>query len=385
MTETVNALCRRLMELAASGANAQTLVETAYICVQKPIALLDGLYRQLAFYAPGIDPSDCERKVDNDVAQRRQWHRRVESSKEPVIDEHGGGPYRAMCMEVRFSGNAIAKLSMMETSPFTPMDAEVLKVLADALAFQYVGSHGEIRSSRDRERTDLLLALLKGENLSNDFHTLTAYLQIPENMLIRVMVFASVQDSSEDFSNLQQTLLEMFDAIFAKFHGQLICVTGDDEYQRYKAQIIDHARRMELRCAVSRSFRRFSAIKDYYRQALGTLRVLMTTEKISMEYNECVAEDIIALCRADRDLHTFCREEIVTLYEYDIEHSTDYLDTLRCYLECLCSMADTARATFLHYNTIKYRLRMIREICGIHEFSAADLCEFLLSIRILSQ
>ena len=46
-------------------------------------------------------------------------------------------------------------------------------------------------------------------------------------------------------------------------------------------------------------------------------------------------------------------------------------------------MANTARASFLHYNTVKYRLKMIREICGVSQIGARDLFEFLLTFSLL--
>ena len=149
--QAVNAASRELLMMSAGGATAQQLVEKAYQYVHKPIAVLDELYRGVAFFAPGVPRSDCERKTDDDVRKRREWRKIVQASNEPVIDENAGGRYRAMCMDVRYNGIDTGKLAMMETSPVRPEDAEIIKALSCALAIQMIGGGGLILSNLDRK------------------------------------------------------------------------------------------------------------------------------------------------------------------------------------------------------------------------------------------
>ena len=385
MDELVNEAARRLLSLAASGAGAQEMIEAAYDYFQKPVVLLDEIFRVVAFYGPGVVPEDCERKNDGDPVQRREWHRRVESSEEPVIDDQGGGPYRAMCLDVHYAGMAVAKLTVMETTPFTPRDAELLKLLSDVMAVHFVGSHGDLTTTRDRERSALLRALLRGEQPMSELRGLMRFLSIPEDHAIRLMAFRPATDTAADDHRLRSELLKLFDAITAEVDDCFLCLTGEEEYADNREAIGALADTLSLRCGVSRSFDDLAEVKDYQHQALAALRIGIRSGAPLTEYDRCVADDLIGLCRADRSLRSFCRPEILTLARYDRENGTDLLQTLACYLDSLCNMAETARRTYLHYNTVKYRLKLIGEIAGIREIGADDLCEYRLSLRMLKE
>ncbi|MDO4313985.1 MAG: helix-turn-helix domain-containing protein, partial [Eubacteriales bacterium] len=55
---------------------------------------------------------------------------------------------------------------------------------------------------------------------------------------------------------------------------------------------------------------------------------------------------------------------ITVLQKYDALHSTDFFNTLKCYVMNLCSTADTAEELHIHRNTLLYRVKKIEEISG---------------------
>jgi hypothetical protein len=48
------------------------------------------------------------------------------------------------------------------------------------------------------------------------------------------------------------------------------------------------------------------------------------------------------------------------------------LDTLTAYLDCGSTLEGTARALFVHPNTVRYRLRRITDVCGLSPLNARD-------------
>lgn len=383
--ETVNAASRELLMLSTRSITAQQLVERAYAFVHKPIAVLDELYQVIAFYAPGVDRADCERKDDDNIVKRREWHRTVQEAEEPLIDDNEGGKYRAMCMDIKFNGIAVGKLALMETQPFQPEDAEIVKALCSALAIKLVGNSSPVLTSLERERSALLTALIAGESLREDLETLLVFLGVPEDHRMRVLVFRTVGEHAIDYLHIRRRLDSLFDVICCEIDGDFVCVTGDREYRESVKALEQLAEESDMVCGVCRAFDDFGAIRDYYKQAQSAGKIASRRCVRLLDYSACVADDIIALCQMERRGMTFCRPEILALSAYDRNNGTDYLDTLTIYLNNLCNMAQTARESHLHYNTIKYRLKLIEEICGIHAVSADDLCECLLSIRIIRQ
>ena len=58
------------------------------------------------------------------------------------------------------------------------------------------------------------------------------------------------------------------------------------------------------------------------------------------------------------------REWLGALIDYDASHGAQLVMTLSEYLDCGGNYDATARALSVHRNTLKYRLRRIREVSG---------------------
>ena len=68
---------------------------------------------------------------------------------------------------------------------------------------------------------------------------------------------------------------------------------------------------------------------------------------------------------SDTDLlHTIYKRSLEVLEQYDTQHDTDYLNTLRIFLLSDCNLIDTAARLFTHRNTIVYRIRKIKDLLG---------------------
>ncbi|GKU83115.1 helix-turn-helix domain-containing protein [Niallia sp. NCCP-28] len=82
------------------------------------------------------------------------------------------------------------------------------------------------------------------------------------------------------------------------------------------------------------------------------------------------------------ELFEFVESTIGALLLYDKEHRTELLQTLTTYLESKQNMALTARNSFVHLNTIKYRLQTIKEILGANSLEGKVIFELQLAIYL---
>jgi purine catabolism regulator len=57
-------------------------------------------------------------------------------------------------------------------------------------------------------------------------------------------------------------------------------------------------------------------------------------------------------------------ENIRCIYEYDKKHNTNLIETLEVFMDNNGSIKKTAEKTFMHPNTVKYRLNKIKELVG---------------------
>lgn len=63
-------------------------------------------------------------------------------------------------------------------------------------------------------------------------------------------------------------------------------------------------------------------------------------------------------------IEAFMREQLGTLLDYDKRHHSDLLVTLAQYFDSGCSVDQAAAALSVHRNTLKYRLKRVRELLG---------------------
>lgn len=78
---------------------------------------------------------------------------------------------------------------------------------------------------------------------------------------------------------------------------------------------------------------------------------------------------------SDSLFHNYCLERyLLPLQQYDQNHSSQLVKTLRTYLQCNCNMKETAVALFTHYNTVCYRISQIQELLDINLHDMNQVC-----------
>lgn len=73
---------------------------------------------------------------------------------------------------------------------------------------------------------------------------------------------------------------------------------------------------------------------------------------------------------------------LAPLLDYDREHGTELVRTLRVFLECSGSWTKAADAIFVHVNSLRYRIRRVEELTGRDLGSLADQAALLLALRL---
>ncbi|MBO1266650.1 PucR family transcriptional regulator [Arthrobacter cavernae] len=89
--------------------------------------------------------------------------------------------------------------------------------------------------------------------------------------------------------------------------------------------------------------------------------------------------EVAALFRSRPRLMSPAAEAMV---EHDSRADTEYAKTLRTYLDFSCDSAKTAQALSLHQNTLRYRLRRMKEIFGIDPGRPDDMVVLWLSLYV---
>lgn len=125
--------------------------------------------------------------------------------------------------------------------------------------------------------------------------------------------------------------------------------------------------RSRVKIGVSLPFTEIETLRSHFQEALDAFE---TGEMLDPSNRIFTFEDygIYVMFRtvSDReDLSRYLHPALPKLAMYDTESGTNLETTLHTYLRYSCNTTDTAKALFLHRNSVIYRLRRIEELCDI--------------------
>lgn len=101
-----------------------------------------------------------------------------------------------------------------------------------------------------------------------------------------------------------------------------------------------------------------------YRHACFSLAVAQCRKQTLIRFEGLGVLQLLFSISDTALLQAYCRRYLGGLAEYDWDHGSDYLNTLRAYLLSDCSLLNTAEQLHTHRNTVVYRIRKIREMLG---------------------
>ena len=96
-----------------------------------------------------------------------------------------------------------------------------------------------------------------------------------------------------------------------------------------------------------------------------------------------VCQILCDLRNPERVATNFVKQVLGKLYDYDHENHTSYLQVLKDFFDNDCSIVQTANATFFHQNTLKYKIKHIKEILGYDITTNENRTRIMLCFYIL--
>lgn len=119
-----------------------------------------------------------------------------------------------------------------------------------------------------------------------------------------------------------------------------------------------------------------------YKQAIAVLPVAVKNNHYKVYYKDMGIYKIL-LSTDEKDVLTEIYNEVLgKLATYDAVNNTDYMSTLKHYLENDASVQAVAKELYLHRNTINYKLGKIKEITGCNLASTEDRLKIMLAFKI---
>lgn len=143
----------------------------------------------------------------------------------------------------------------------------------------------------------------------------------------------------------------------------------------------------ELDCVadISLPFEHLSDACTYYQQTLDSaaLRPILENCPVIQKYQDIFEYHMIVSLGKTVDLATLIHPVVQKLMEIDAQNGSNLLQTLFTYISMRCDISATAKAMFLHYNTMKGRISRIEELTGFSMENEQELFQIALSERII--
>ena len=117
-------------------------------------------------------------------------------------------------------------------------------------------------------------------------------------------------------------------------------------------------------------------LKTYYKQAADTIKVAMFRKEAEYlyYYKNHIIDSMLMTCIENGEPQNLEHPAINILKSYDANNGTDYLHSLKVYIECFGNMSMSAKLLNIHYNTMKYRVKVIESIADL---SLSDISTFV--------
>lgn len=158
---------------------------------------------------------------------------------------------------------------------------------------------------------------------------------------------------------------------------------GISEYELNR--LVEFLKANNLTAGMSNFFTDLKHTKKFYHQALKSveLGLKLGIQSVIHRYSDYYIYHLFEMCEKKEDIHFFIHPGIIKLLQYDKKHGTDFVNTLREYLETPGQPAQTAKRLHIHKNTLLYRMDKIRSIMNCKIDSGDEYMSFGLSIKIM--
>jgi sugar diacid utilization regulator len=158
-------------------------------------------------------------------------------------------------------------------------------------------------------------------------------------------------------------------------------------------RVLSSYRTYPVSIGVGRCHLSWTGLPHSYREAQISLRASLQAHRYShfapgnsslhiQHYRELALERILFAEQPSSEAQVLAEECLGKITEYDSEKNGQLLQTLHVFLQADGNHVDAATRLFVHKNTIKYRLQLIRELTGLHPENGQDQLLFRIALTV---
>ncbi len=190
--------------------------------------------------------------------------------------------------------------------------------------------------------------------------------------------------------NLASTLQNMFPESIYQIREQhivLLCSNRPGQFLKMFGKNInnDFFVRSNIKIGISSEFTSIYDLSEHYEEAKNALEIgeLFAPKNNLYLYDNLRTYDMVYQLSKITDIRSYCYQPFMELFNYDIEHGTEYGKTLYFYLLDVKKPLDVSRRLNIHKNTLYFRLDKIRSIMNVDFDNLPVASQIFITIIIL--
>lgn len=136
-----------------------------------------------------------------------------------------------------------------------------------------------------------------------------------------------------------------------------------------------------IRAAISVNDLGIKSLSRNYKRAIALLHIAEKQNKAKISYLNSGFYQLLIEVEDTKVLKRYYEDTLGQLEAYDQKYQTDLLFILKCYLDHNASVQEVAKETYVHRNTINYKIKKIKEILQC-DLNYQDEIKLLLAFHI---
>jgi hypothetical protein len=404
----LDSINREILSIVHGGGNLQKVLQYVYGIVNNPVMVVDVSFNVLAHAGTSVLRSEetwryaLEHKMFS--AQYISYivnHSDVQDENHQIGDDirieqpNEITSIRQYSVRVSQGSVVLGYLKMLEANhPVSNFDLQVLRLVSHYVPFTRVSDKGRIPDVISQEES-FLRSILLGK--LTDKHEIATRQELYNLKFHKNLYLIGISFTGKQLSNDINAFL--IHKIHSFFHSNLVIwvdgisivlydsvdadLMGNAQWIRQMTEVMEN---LDCVANISIPFQNLDQMRNYYRQITFCTEFRAYSSQHNSQkllfYTDIFEYHMILSLAKELDLNDILHPAVKILQ--DPSFSPDLLETLFTYVRNQCSIPDTAKDMYLHYNTMKNRINRIKDLTGFSDDNSRDCFWIMLSERILT-
>ena len=392
----------RMYRMLSVTGGLKAVIEAAEEYLQYPVSVLDASYnmietspqmKKLKYGLKKVQSRIVLDEAEIESLKRLQIERKIYENQQAFLvdtEDHPDNQWIFCAIRVQNVMAGYVAVCVPTGVTVTDGDLRFTTALAGVCSVE-MQKHDFFVTRTGMKYENFLIELLEGR--FDSVNMISSRLELLDRKFCRffcIAVFRCGEPHNSDLFNKSQmsTLRAVYpNSMSVVYRDAIVLFLNQDEPILFnEAQLHpleEFAQRNRMKVGISQPFSDILKINIYYQQANNVLAIGELQEPAATCYpaTELLPHYLFSNC-SYTELEVGIHHHIFWLQDYDERYHTEFIETLRTYLECDRSAAKAAEKLHLHRSTFFYRIKKLEELLDVDLNDSKLLFLYELSFKI---